>query len=616
MKKRYKKTLIVTASIIATIALLLGVGTLLLNTSHVQQWLLQRATAMLAEKLNTRVEVQSVSINLYVPSMALNGLCIDDQQGEPLLRMQQANVKVGIINLWEREFVIKQVKAEGVEARLVKADPDSVPNYQFLIDAFSKKKEQQEDQPNGSDTEKSKWKLTLQPLKHLQLKDTHITYQVAEKKTTAELQRLDAKWRDEGYRFSLDNMHLATDNGKPQPSTHASLAQKFDFNHLNLTVNAQGSFQPIEKDSLHLTLTETTIQDPTTGIDISDLTLHVAASRAKLILTDLNLKQGSTTLQIGKAHITLPHPKKGQQLAYDVENISGNVVLHDIAQPFAPVLKGFHLPLQLTANVSGTDDRITFKKVQAATADKRLSLTTHGHIRNLSGKQSTIISIDVDRLLSKRGMAEKVINQFVVKKLMMNQLHQLGDISYRGHFDVQNGCEAFSGRLTTQAGDLDFRFTINDHTQRLNGSFSSGAIKVGEVMDMPNIGNVDCRAAFDIDISKHRTAQMRRQKGGKLPIGTVTATVNDCSYKRMHMRNIDIDIQSDGADATGNIVQQGNRRQIHCAFVYNENDPKRKLRIMDAGISFHKKKQDAAEPQDSIPAKKKKEKKRRKSSNS
>ncbi len=99
MKPKYKKALIVTASTIIAMVLLLGAATLLLNTSYVQQRLLQKAVSMLAEKLNTRVEVDSVSVNLFVPSMALYGLRVDDQQGHSLLRMEQLTAQVSIANL-------------------------------------------------------------------------------------------------------------------------------------------------------------------------------------------------------------------------------------------------------------------------------------------------------------------------------------------------------------------------------------------------------------------------------------------------------------------------------------------------------------------------------------
>lgn len=605
MRKTIRNLLVLIVSVLAVNVWLLGVVTLLLNTPYVQQRLLQRATALLAERMNTRVEVSSVNVNLFVPSISLTGVSIDDQKGEPLLRMKKLTAEMSIGSLWEKDFVVKEVEAVGLEARLAKADEDSVANYQFLIDAFSKKKPRdQADTPE----KKKKWGLALEP-QHLQLTDTRISHLVGEKKTLAEMRRLDVSMKNKAYRFDLSDLHLVTDNGKPYRKELKPKRGAFDAGHLNLTVNTKGTLQPVNKDSLHLTLTQATLQDSVAGIDLSDLHLHATYNKKTLVLTDIGLKQGSTTLDIGRADITLPNKKTGQELAYHSKSISGHVVLKDIAKPLVPALREFHLPLRLTTEMSGTDNKMTFRNVRVNTEDNRLTLTAHGHIDHLRKGEETLVSFDVDQLHSRQGMAEKVINQFIVKKLMMNQLEHLGDIKYKGHFDVVGKCEIFKGRLTTKGGALDFHFTVDGNSKRLYGDFSSEAIKVGDVMEMPSIGDVNLQAHFDIDISKERTAQIRREKGGKLPIGTVTATVNECSYKRIHIKNIDISIQSDGADANGTIVQQGSRRQIHCDFIYNENNPKHKLRITHAGISFHKKQKDTEEEggaPDSVSSRKKK----------
>ena len=608
MKPKYKKALIVTASTIIAMVLLLGAATLLLNTSYVQQRLLQKAVSMLAEKLNTSVEVDSVSVNLFVPSMALYGLRIDDQQGDSLLRMEQLTAQVSVVNLWKRQFLIQQVNTEGLDAKLVQNATDSVPNYQFLIDAFKKK-----DTPEKSEGPKAKkkWDVTLHP-QQLHMQRTHICSHKDGKKNEFTIQQLDIKRKNKEYRYSIEGLQLATDNGTPRKNMANPRKGKFDAGHLNLSATLKGTACLIGKDSISVILSQGTIQDPETGINISDLHLNAGIMpRQTITLTDIALKQGSTTLAIERVHITLPDTTAARSLAYEAENITGQVILHDIAQPFVPALKNFHLPLQLSTHISGTANEIRIPWVQVSTNDKRLNVTANGRISNLGKGLRPIVNFNVTQLRSKQGMAEKVINQFIVKKLMMNQLRQLGDISYKGHFNVAQRCETFTGQLGTKAGTLNFRFTIDGNNGRLLGSFNSPAIKVGQVMEMPNIGDVDCQAEFNIDISKMRTAKIRGNKDGKLPIGTVTALINDCSYKRTHVRNISINIQSDGTNATGDILQQGNRRQISCEFIYNENDPKHKLRIMNPGIHFGKPKNSEAS-QDSIKIKKKKERKEKK----
>ena len=81
---------------------------------------------------------------------------------------------------------------------------------------------------------------------------------------------------------------------------------------------------------------------------------------------------------------------------------------------------------------------------------------------------------------------------------------------------------------------------------------------------------------------------MRRKKGGKLPIGTVSAVVEDCSYKKIHVRNLTTVIESDGAIASSDIRQHGIHRDLYCSFSFTNTDEMRKMKITHPGIKFHK----------------------------
>ena len=56
------------------------------------------------------------------------------------------------------------------------------------------------------------------------------------------------------------------------------------------------------------------------------------------------------------------------------------------------------------------------------------------------------------------------------------------------------------------------------------GNASTQKLHFGKVMGMKDVGPLAAKADFKIDISKPRTAVMRRKLGFKLPIGKVSAT--------------------------------------------------------------------------------------------
>lgn len=572
-----------TAGIIISLVALVGVATLLANSNYVQQRLLKKATAYLSERLGTSVKADSVSVNLFVQTMSLYGLDIEDQQRRPMLRMGEASARVTIASIWEKNITIEHIEADRLEAMVIKDRPDSAANYQFLIDSLAHKKEGEKKKDSNGKT-----KLNID-MRHVTLNHADFSFRQGEHKNEISLAMLDVVERDGEYDIELDSLRLKTNNHKPRKNTNRPHRGWFDAGHLDITASLKCTVHTVRKDTLSMTLDDVSISDRTAGINIKDMSLKAASDMKTLWLKDIALKQGSTSLNIANATITLPNKKTGTKLAYKTGSISGNVILRDIARPFAPVLRGFQLPLTLKAQMSGTEDMMRFSNVHVSTADSRLSIAANGRITDLRKKHGYKVSFDVSSMKIKQGMAEQVISQFRVKRLMMSQLQKLGNITYSGHFDVVWRNEAFRGHLNTACGPLDFHFSIDDNNKWLNGGVSTSGFHLGKVFEIADLGDVVCHADFNIDISKKRTALARKDKGGKLPIGSVTATVDDSSYKKIHVRNIDAIIDCDGSTAEGDITHRAKRHDAHCHFAYNPSLSKNKLKISKPGIHFHKK---------------------------
>ena len=96
---------------------------------------------------------------------------------------------------------------------------------------------------------------------------------------------------------------------------------------------------------------------------------------------------------------------------------------------------------------------------------------------------------------------------------------------------------------------------------------------------MKDIGAVACSANFTFDMSKPRTAQIRKKKGGKLPVGKVNATVSEASYKKIKVKNITTTINSDGAIAMGSLTQKNKNVDLLCDFSFTSTDSIHKMKI-------------------------------------
>ena len=550
MRKTVRRLLKASGIIIGTVVILLATAALLLNTDRVQNWLQQRAVTMLKEQLGTEVTVGHVSVNVAERHLTLSDVEVDDRQGRRMLRMESLIIGLDPQALWQREVVVTDARINGLKAQLCKpASPtDSMPNYHFLAEALKAHTaaSHESHEPNeGHPT---------------------LTFRIA----TATI--------------GIDSLHYTTDNGRPRRNTGKPHHGAFDAGHLDIHAAMKVRLGNIMKDGLHLVLTDCRAVERGSGLQVDSLRLQADIGKDSIRLKDVKIRLPHTTLSFAKGAIhTSP-----TAFRYSVPKLTATTQIRDIAKPFAPILKNFTTPLHLECGFSGNADGMRFDRVSVATTDRHLHIKAKGNISHLREKHRLHVHFDVSQMTALGGMKERIISHFPVKKYMMKQLHALGRIDYQGHFDVLHEKETFAGRLGTQHGSIDFHFAIDEHNKYLSGTADTKALELGRIMDMKDLGSLNCRADFRFDISKPRTAKMRQQKGGKLPIGNIEAEVREGHYKFVTVRNVSATINSDGAAAEGKIVDNGKLIDLTCSFSFTDTDQMQKLKIKP-GIRLHRK---------------------------
>ena len=578
MNRTLKIILKTVAGIVVLAVVLVIGGVVLVNSRAFQQRVLRQATEMLSEKLQTTVKIDSIDIRFVQQQVRLYGVHVADQQHRPMLTIGQAGVDVDIREILGNKVVIENVALSNASALLIK--PKGEPsNFQFVIDAFAKKPTAK---PDTTIAPKNKKKMEFH-IHKVKLSDISIKYNDAH----MYLEKADIKGREAIF-LTEAQLRVTTDNQKPRKNAGKPKRGYFDAGHLDLVSKLRMEINATDKDTIRAELNHLEARDSISGIDIRDISTKIKMAGKQVWLSDVNIQQMHTTLHIDSAHIYLPNKKDSTMLSYNTGRITGTAYLKDISRAFAPVLNRFTLPLNLSLTMSGTDNTMSFKDVKVNTADKRLTIAATGNIKDLKSKENMNITFNVSRMYARSGIKEKIISMFPVKRMMMKQLHNLGNISYTGSFRIIRKEERFWGRLNTAAGSLQFLFWLDERNKYVVGNDKSDNLDFGKVMELKNLGKISASAEFKIDISKPRTAVMRRQKGGKLPIGNIKATVVDCSYKGIHVRNLDATVNSDGAVATGDIKQHGNYRDIRCSYSFTNTDEMHKLKVSDFGLKFHK----------------------------
>lgn len=523
-----------TLGIIAAILVVLFViAIFIVESPTIQNKVMKKATAMLTEKLGRRVEVDKVNISLIRQSVGLYGVEIGDKETPPVLQLERLEFGFELLPLLHKRIVVEDAKIEGVEASWISQTKKGPMDNQAII-----------------------------------------------RKVIASI---DGEQSD----VNIQGFHFRTDNHLPRKNENKPKHGAFDPGHFDIMANMKLRIDTISKDTLVGQLLECTAQDTLMGFEIRDLHAKIQTNYKKADIQDLTLQQGNTVLNVAEAKLTLPSKKEERTLAFTTGTITARTQLRDIARTFAPPLEYFELPLNLTLHMSMANKQMAFRNIHVTTDDGKLQIDANGDLLKTQPKDSLDLRFHIDRMTAKSGIAEEIINQFSVKKLMMKQLRVLGTINYVGNLNILYKKERFNGVIQTNTGAINANITHDGMDKWMSGRVVTKAFDLGKTMDIKVLGTIDCTADFKIDISKPRTAEKRRLKGGKLPICTVNATVDDCIFEGLHFRHLTADIDSDGAEAIGHLRKNGRIRDLYCTFTFTDTDDMHKMKISKPGIKFH-----------------------------
>lgn len=605
---KFPKGIRIALKTMAVIIAVLVLATLIVaNSSYVQDKLISLATDALSKELKTEVKIDRIKLNLLSMSAGIEGIKLKDQQQRDMLKVHRVWGRMGLLGLLKGEILMRKCEVDSIDVLLIKPD-DGPANYQFLLDSNKK------DKPHPKDSTKHsglKFDIKDAVVKGIHVKYNDKDYNLAQAyynhwrgKHTVTVHHLQADWQkqtkkalvnwhvDSGTltasisdnekgkaRIDIKGLELKSDCDLPRRNFGKPHHGAFDDRHFNLQADLGIDVLNTGKDSVVLKLTNGCVKDTIGGIDLTELKSDITICGKRLIFSNAVVQQVTTRLDIPKAEFLLPDKKKGTSLSFHADSVKGRVMLKDISQPFAPVLRKFSIPLNLSVDVSGTNEGLLFKDIQVGTDDKKLTISAMGMLRNLREARKLALHFEVYEMKAKPGIKHKIINQFTVKKYMMTQIYAMGLIRYAGSFDILWKKQQFRGLLNTEKGDVHFNFELDGVNKYVTGNVSTDSLKLGELFQLEKIGNIDCSASFKIDISKSRTGVMRKQKGGKLPMGEVKADIRKIGYRGINMKNIVADIQSDGAIANGDVTLMGNLTDLVLQFSFTNTDEMHKMKI-------------------------------------
>ncbi len=141
VKGRKKRSLVgkifrITYKILLSIVLLVAVIAFLITTPPVQRFIKNKATTWLSKKLDTKVDIGRLYIG-FPKKVVLEKIYVEDRQKDTLLYGSAIKVDVSMLKLLKNELEISEVQLSGITANVKRLLPDTIYNFQFIIDAFA-----------------------------------------------------------------------------------------------------------------------------------------------------------------------------------------------------------------------------------------------------------------------------------------------------------------------------------------------------------------------------------------------------------------------------------------------------------------------------------------------
>ena len=126
----------IVAWILGSIIFLFILIILLIQTSFVQNFARKKVVGYLENKLKTRVEIGKLDIK-FPTALSLQNVFLEDQSKDTLLYGGEIKVDISMFKLLKSDIEIQEISLDNMLVKVKRLPPDSVFNFQFIVDAFS-----------------------------------------------------------------------------------------------------------------------------------------------------------------------------------------------------------------------------------------------------------------------------------------------------------------------------------------------------------------------------------------------------------------------------------------------------------------------------------------------
>jgi len=143
------------------VVLAIGIPVAVQN-KKVQNYLVDRATHYLSNRLNTPVEIDRIDVSFFDRIWA-SGVHIKDQKKETLVFIEDAEINLSVFSLAKKTIHIDHIKARGIVFNLTKGIGETDFNIDYLINQLKGKEDTEEDKDQNNQNSRG-WDISFDQL--------------------------------------------------------------------------------------------------------------------------------------------------------------------------------------------------------------------------------------------------------------------------------------------------------------------------------------------------------------------------------------------------------------------------------------------------------------------
>ncbi len=505
-----KKLTYILLSIIGVISVLLLLAYAALQNDRIQRRLVSSLTESLSKQVGSEIGMDHIDWS-FPNSFVLQNVYVQDLQGDTMLAWDRAKVTIDMVKLFSSTISFRTIQFSGMRANL-SMDSLQVPNFQFFVDAFKPKEE--------DDSLSWQWSMNIESIA---FSESNISYRNPYKKDVV---------------------------GKLNP------------NDLNVSgINGRVYVSSFLGDSVHLYVDNISMQEKS-GLVVDTISAVLDINTDRIYVKDFVLATPRSHLRLDQILVNHDHFK-----AFDdpmnrlrgVINIAPSVLHPADFSSLHPSLDVLFDDVRISGALVGTPNNLQVNGMNV-TYGADTKFVGSAFLRNIyPDPKNFYIDANVNRISSSPMELTDLLYVVIDREVLLpRSLDSLGVVSYQGILKGSLQDLLTKGVVSSIAGDLNVSATFQSNDLQFNSYKAVGEISA------KNYHLVDILGASsqvgDITMGLNIALQKLSDRNYVLD---AEGRVDSITYKGYCYENIRLNGKFDGDGFDGELIMSDKNAEVN-----------------------------------------------------